>query len=108
MHLDKSELPVKDLDHITCWENVEFSLLTLPDPQFEPILADVRKKMKEKADRLLDTRSVAQKDNEHEFKNAPERNEAIQDDWIKAMEGEFDRGNTDNLSSLLKRYDSKE
>jgi len=107
VHLEKSELPVKDIDHITCWENVEFALLTLPEPQFEPILADVKKKMKEKADRLLDKRSVAHKD-EYAYTDAPERNEAIQDDWIKAMEAEFDRGNTDNLKSLLERYDSKE
>lgn len=77
----------------------------MAEPMFEPILVDAKKRQKEKEDKLIDTRSIAKEIDKYNMVDSEERNEAMQDDWISAMEKEFDRGNIDNLSSLLKRYD---
>ena len=84
LQLEKMGLPVKDLDDLYVWENLEFSLLCLEELQFKPILEDALSKAKEKQDKILAKRSVQTTTNNKFNEDFTEeiKNEIKQDKFI--------------------------
>jgi len=96
-------LPVISSEYIDCWENLEWSILTLEKEQFEILwnsFVKSNKKYKEKikqidfrkpkTDQEIDTETIEQ--------------EIVQDKTIFEMERAFAEGNTADVLEMLNKF----
>ena len=82
--LQSSTLPVLDTENITCWENIQFSVLRLDDPQFEILQREVYAKKGVESDRKVYKDDVV-----------------ANDPFLREIEDSFSKGNIEDVFTLL-------
>ena len=86
-HLNNMGLPVKELDQITCWENIQYSLLCLSDENFEYFLMtneELKELLKDKKQQTTTQKALK-----------------TGDKYIDEIEKSFEKGNVDDVMKLL-------
>ncbi len=87
-----SGLPVKSIEHCTCWENVQFAFLCMSQEQFEIFLLtdDEIKKQQNQKETAID--------------NTPKPKQKIVtgDKYLDEIEKAFEKGNIEDIDALLK------
>jgi hypothetical protein len=94
--LATSGLPVKDIEHCTCWENIQYSFLCMSEEQFELFLLtdeEVQNKLKEQS-------------TNHSKNDQPTNNKKQKiitgDKYLDEIEKAFDKGDIIDVDALLK------
>lgn len=89
-------LPIKELDQITCWENIQYSLLCLSDEQFEYFLMsneELKELLKDKKHETNEIDITQQATTQKALKTG--------DKYIDEIEKSFEKGNVDDVMKLL-------
>ena len=104
--LEHSPLPNLDTENITCWENLEFSLLSLENEQFDILWKDFQSKSKENLKKKEIIKLKAPKKTEHAENIDIDsiKDEIVADKSIFEMEKAFAEGDNSSLMDMLKKY----
>ncbi len=97
-------LPVNDPEYITCWENLEYSILKLEDEQFNLLLTSNKsiKNNDKKSKKIINTMKDSDT-NQNKSLIKPK----IENDFISEMEKMFEKGDSDSIIEVLKSYENK-
>ena len=87
-----SGLPVKDIDHCTCWENIQYSFLCMTDEQFEIFLL---------TDDEVHINNQKQKEKSTQS-NTQSKKIITGDKYLDEIEKAFDKGDMIDVDALLK------
>lgn len=90
-------LPIKELDQITCWENIQYSLLCLSDEQFEYFLMsneELKELLKDKKQQQTSEIDITQQ-------TTTQKALKTGDKYIDEIEKSFEKGNVDDVMKLL-------
>lgn len=104
----QGNLPVSDPEYITCWENLEYSMLKLEEEQFNILLNDKRNKTKKKiVTKKTNTNTYQISNNTIQTQNNKNKIEKpiIENDFISEMEKMFESGDTKSIIDVLKSYE---
>lgn len=104
----QGNLPVSDPEYITCWENLEYSMLKLEEEQFNILLNDKRHKTKKKiVTKKTNTNNYQISNNTIQTQNNKNKIEKpiIENDFISEMEKMFESGDTKSIIDVLKSYE---
>jgi|11_taG_2_1085331.scaffolds.fasta_scaffold00220_3 hypothetical protein len=105
--LEHSALPVLDTENITCWENLEFSLLSLENEQFDILWRDFKSKSKEqlKKKEIIKLKAAPKKTSDEENIDIESiKDEIVAEQSIFEMEKAFAEGDNSSLMDMLKKY----
>jgi hypothetical protein len=87
-----SGLPVKDIDHCTCWENIQYAFLCMTDEHFELF--------------LLTDEEVKQNKLKHQKAQQPVKKPTQKvvtgDKYLDEIEKAFEKGDMTDVDALLK------
>jgi len=100
-------LPVLDTENITCWENLEFSLLSLENEQFDILWRDFKSKSKEqlKKKEIIKLKAAPKKTSDEENIDIESiKDEIVAEQSIFEMEKAFAEGDNSSLMDMLKKY----
>lgn len=104
--LDKLHLPVSALEELTCWENVELSLLKLEKEQFDILWKDRLKHLRKEK-----MKNVSKERAEHLKKEAKKEEVldqlpegALDDPFIREMEKTLAQGDNKSVREMLKSF----
>ena len=98
------KLPVIDSQNIDCWENLEWSILSLEREQFDILWSSYIKTNKKFKEKIEAIKFRKPKTDQEIDKEAIEQ-EIVQDKTIFEMERAFAEGNTADVLSMLKKFD---
>lgn len=104
--LEHSPLPVLDTEEITCWENLEFSLLSLEDEQFNILYKDFNNRSKEnvRKKQIIKLKAPDKTEFDEKIDIDSIKDEIIADKSIFEMEKAFAEGDNSSLIDMLKKY----
>ncbi len=104
--LESSPLPVLDTEEITCWENLEFSLLSLETEQFNILYKDFNNKSKEnvRKKQIIKLKTPDKTEFDEKIDIDSIKDEIIADKAIFEMEKAFAEGDNSSLIDMLKKY----
>lgn len=105
--IENTPLPILDTSDIICWENIEFSLLSLEKEQFDILWKDhiSRSKTNIKKKEIIKLHNIPKK-NEHndDIDIDSIKDEIVAEKTIFEMEKAFSEGDTNSLMDMLKKY----
>lgn len=102
----QGNLPVSDPEYITCWENLEYSMLKLEEEQFNILLNDKRKKAKKKITHKQTKPHQPLEYNMNPVIGASKiQKPEIENDFISEMEKMFEGGDSKSILDVLKSYE---
>jgi hypothetical protein len=101
-------LPVNDPEFITCWENLEYSILKLEEEQFNILLNDRKQRIKNKTDtkkinKVNTTTTTPLVNNNNTSKKLIKPQ--IENDFVAEMERMFESGDQKSVIEVLKSYE---
>lgn len=105
-----NNLPVIHPEYITCWENLEYSLLKLEEEQFDILMKSrlyelkSRNKKKEKINSQPREKDIIKTKKENKVEQPSDNH---QDPFITQMEELFNQGDTKSILNILKTYEKK-
>ena len=101
-------LPVNDPEFITCWENLEYSILKLEEEQFNILLNDRKQRIKNKTEikkiNKVNTTTMTPSVNHENTKKTPIKPQ-IENDFVAEMERMFEIGDQGSVLEILKSYE---
>ncbi len=92
-------LPVADLDNITCWENIQFALLSMSDESFQ-IFMMTSDEFKE-----YQKNKNTENQTQHEIPRDLNNNIVTGDKFIDEIEKAFNQNNMTDVKGLLDAFD---
>jgi len=99
-------LPVKHIEDINCWENVEYSLLKLDNEQFKILFKDRLRQLEEERIKTLSKESKVEAEKRivvsKKLDALPEG--ALDDPFIREMEKTLAQGDENSVREMLKTF----
>jgi hypothetical protein len=92
-------LPVADLDNITCWENIQFALLSMNDEAFDVFLMTSVEFKEYQKNKNVDNQTLV------DIPRDKHNNIITGDKFIDEIEKAFNSDNMDDVESLLDVFD---
>ena len=92
-------LPVTDLDNITCWENIQFALLSMNDEAFDIFLMTSDEFKQYQRNKNVEDQTLI------EIPRDKNNNIITGDKFIDEIEKAFNKNNMEDVGGLLEAFD---